>query len=73
MVQHIKYTSNDTPVDQFGFVDLVSAMTNGIVPQSASTDSLSFDGDDVDVDSVGRLVKNSFDAIDNLNSIRPSE
>lgn len=73
MIQHIKYSDIDTRVDQFGFVDLISAMTNGVVPQTASTDSLSFDGEDVDVNSVGRLVKNSFDAIDNLQSIRPSE
>lgn len=63
----------DPDVDQFGFVDLVDAMTNGIVPETSNTDEMSFDGENVSPDSVGRQVKNAFDAIDNLNSINPPE
>lgn len=61
------------PVDQFGFIDLTDAMTNGMVSPNTTIDDLKFDGEMEDTDSVGRRVKNAFDAIDNLQHIAPPE
>lgn len=61
---------SDPEVDQFGFVDINDAMSNGIVPNTSNTDEMSFDGENVTPENVGRLVKNSFDAMDNLNNLK---
>lgn len=59
-------------VDQFGFVDLTDALTNGVVSPNATIDELHFDGEVEDLSVVGRRVKNQFDAIDNLQNINVS-
>lgn len=60
-------------VDQFGFIDLTDALTNGVVAPNATIDELHFDGEVEDLSVVGRRVKNQFDAIDNLQHIVPSD
>lgn len=62
---------SDKEVDQFGFVDIENAFTTGMVAPSSNTDEMSFDGDIDDTDKVGRLVKNRFDAMDNLQNVMP--
>lgn len=59
-------------VDQFGFIDLTDALTNGVVAPNATIDELHFDGEVEDLSVVGRRVKNQFDALDNLQNIAPA-
>lgn len=75
IVRSCKYdpSCDIAPVDQFGFIELTDAMTNGTVSPNTTIDDLKFDGDIEDTDNIGRRVKNAFDAMDNLQNIAPPE
>lgn len=50
-------------VDQFGFVDLVKSANEGFVPHDLGDTSSSFDGVDVDPESIIGKPSDRFDAI----------
>lgn len=73
MLVCLKKRPSDKEVDQFGFVDIEEAFSTGLVAPSHNTDEMQFDGEVDSTENVGRMVKNNFDAIDNLQNVLPPE
>lgn len=65
MIQECKFDKNRdiSEVDQFGFVDLVDSVAAGAVPSDLQSDGNSFDGTDIDPESIIGKPSDAFEAI----------
>lgn len=57
------------PVDQFGFIDLKSALANGVVPSVMPDSDVDYNGVD-DPDSIIGTPRDVFEAIDMQNALQ---
>ena len=58
-----------TPVDQFGFIDLKSALASGVVPSVMPDSDVDYNGVD-DPDSIIGTPRDVFEAIDMQNALQ---